>query len=46
MRSLILAAALGLMAAPLAACDTNEGPFEEAGEELDQAADDIEDAVN
>jgi len=34
----------------LQACDTNEGPLEEAGEEVDQAADelgdDIDDAVN
>jgi len=30
----------------LQACDTNEGPLEEAGEEIDQAADDIEDAID
>jgi hypothetical protein len=31
-------------AAPLTACD--EGPFEEAGEEIDDAADDIEDEID
>jgi hypothetical protein len=29
----------------LQACDTNEGPLEEAGEELDDAADDVGDAL-
>ncbi len=38
--------ALGLIASPLAACDTNDGPLEEAGEEMDEAAEDVEDAVN
>lgn len=37
--------ALGLIAAPLAACDSDDGPLEEAGEELDDAAEDVEDAV-
>ncbi len=48
MRIIQAVAVIGLIAAPmtLAACDTNEGPFEEAGEELDEAADDVEDAVN
>lgn len=30
----------------LAACDSNDGPIEEAGEELDEAADDVEDSVD
>jgi predicted small secreted protein len=47
MRFTHLAIALGLFAVPaVAACDTNEGPFEEAGEELDEAGDDIEDALD
>ncbi|MGV3592451.1 MAG: hypothetical protein ACO1PZ_12235 [Gammaproteobacteria bacterium] len=29
----------------LQACDTNEGPLEEAGEEIDQAADDVGDNI-
>jgi predicted small secreted protein len=46
-RNWLVAAALGLAAIPfVAACDTNEGPLEEAGEEIDEAADDVEDAVN
>jgi hypothetical protein len=31
-------------ALPLTACD--EGPFEEAGEEIDDAADDVGDAID
>jgi predicted small secreted protein len=48
MRIIQAVAVFGLIASPmaLAACDTNEGPFEEAGEELDEAGDDIEDAVD
>ena len=30
----------------LAACDTNDGPVEEAGENIDEAADDVEDEVD
>lgn len=30
----------------LAACDSNDGPLEEAGENMDEAADDVEDAVD
>ncbi|MEM5516873.1 hypothetical protein WNY37_07915 [Henriciella sp. AS95] len=30
----------------IAACDSNDGPAEEAGEEIDEAADDVEDAVD
>lgn len=37
--------ALGLISAPLAACDRDDGPAEELGEELDDAADDIGDAA-
>ena len=29
----------------VAACDTNDGPAEEAGEELDEAGDEVEEAV-
>ncbi len=47
LRTWLIAAALGFTAVPLvAACDTNQGPLEEAGEELDEAADDVEDALN
>lgn len=30
----------------VAACEDNDGPAEEAGEELDEAADDVEDSVD
>lgn len=30
----------------VAACDANEGPMEEAGEEIDDAVDEIDDATN
>jgi len=30
----------------LAACDSNDGPLEEAGEDMDEAADDVEDSVD
>lgn len=30
----------------VAACEDNDGPMEEAGEELDEAADDVEDSVD
>jgi hypothetical protein len=30
----------------LQACDTNEGPLEEAGEEIDDAVDDIGDEID
>lgn len=36
---------LVLFALPLAACDTNEGPAEELGENLDNAAEETRDAV-
>jgi hypothetical protein len=39
---LFVAALLGL---PLAGCDVDEGPFEELGEEVDDAADEIGDEV-
>lgn len=44
----ILLTALLLAVSPLglAACDTDEGWFEEAGEEIDEAADEIEDEFN
>jgi hypothetical protein len=46
-RSWLMAIAMGLATTTfVAACDTNEGPLEEAGEELDEAADDVEDALD
>ena len=30
----------------VAACDSNDGPLEEAGEELDEAGDEVEDSVD
>ena len=36
---------LVLFALPLAACDTNDGPAEELGENLDNAAEETRDAV-
>ena len=32
--------------APLAACDTNDGPAEETGEAIDEAAEETEDAID
>ena len=46
MKKPIIAILLGLGAFGLAACDTNDGPVEEFGEEVDDAADDAEDAVD
>lgn len=47
MKKTIIALLFGLGAmGTLAACDSNDGPLEEAGEELDEAAEDVEDAVN
>ncbi|MFU8816133.1 MAG: hypothetical protein ACNA7W_12360 [Pseudomonadales bacterium] len=42
MRTLALALVLGLGGFGLAGCD--QGPFEEAGEEIDDTVDDVEDA--
>lgn len=39
--ALIMAALLGM-----AGCDTNDGPAEELGESIDEAADDLEDAID
>jgi len=36
---------LVLFALPLAACDTNDGPAENLGENLDRAAEDTKDAA-
>ncbi|MEM1088072.1 MAG: hypothetical protein AAGH90_10105 [Pseudomonadota bacterium] len=36
---------LGALGA-VSACDSNDGPLEEAGEELDEAGEDLEDAAD
>ena len=46
MKKPLIAILFGLGAFGLAACDTNEGPAEELGEEFDDAADEIEDETN
>jgi predicted small secreted protein len=46
MKKPLIAILLGLGAFGLAACDTNEGPAEEFGEEIDDAADELEDATD
>ena len=47
LRHLVIALALlGATGFGITACDFNEGPFEEAGEDLDQAADDVEDGLD
>ena len=45
-RPLIIAGFTALGALGLTACDTNDGPAEEIGEQIDDAADDVEDAVD
>lgn len=42
--SLILVAILGSLG--LAACDANDGPMEDAGENIDEAADDMKDSMD
>jgi predicted small secreted protein len=46
MKKAMIALFLSLGAAGISACDTNDGPVEEAGEEIDDAADEIEDEVD
>ena len=47
MKKSIVALLIGMGAiGGVAACDTNEGPAEEAGEELDEAGDEIEEAAD
>lgn len=46
MKKAMIALFLSLGAAGISACDTNDGPVEEAGEEIDEAADEIEDEVD
>mgnify|MGYP003120862035 FL=1 len=46
MKKPIIAILLGLGTFGLSACDTNDGPAEELGEELDDAADDVEDELD
>ena len=43
-RAIVLALGLGLLALPLGACD-EEGPAEEAGENIDDAVDDAGEAI-
>ena len=44
MEVLLLASLLGIGVGALAGCES-QGPFEEAGEEIDDAADEIEDEL-
>ncbi|MBN1238520.1 MAG: hypothetical protein JXB36_08450 [Gammaproteobacteria bacterium] len=44
LEALLLASLLGVGAGALAGCES-QGPFEEAGEEIDEAADEIEDEL-
>ena len=46
MKKPLIAILFGLGALGLAACDTNDGPVEEFGEEVDEAADEVEDEAN
>lgn len=46
MKKPIIAILLGLGAFGLAACEDNDGPVEEFGEEVDDAADDVEDELD
>lgn len=45
MKKAMIALFLGLGAAGISACDTDDGPIEEAGEEIDDTVDEIEDEV-
>lgn len=45
-RPLIIAGFATMSTFSLAACDTNDGPAEEVGEEIDDAADEVEDAAD
>ncbi len=46
LRHLFLALLIATGATSLAACDLNEGPAEEAGEEIDEAAEDAEEQID
>jgi hypothetical protein len=47
MKKTFLALLIGMGAiGGVVACADNDGPMEEAGEEMDEAADDVEDAVD
>lgn len=46
MKKPVIAILLSLGVFGLAACDTNDGPAEEFGEEVDDAADDLEDETD
>lgn len=43
---LALLMGMGAISGVVACADANDGPVEEAGEEIDEAADDIEDEVD
>ena len=45
LQALLIAAVLGVSTLGLAACDSNDGPAEEAGESLDNATDNAGDAM-
>ena len=45
-KAILLAAAASMSVFSLAACDTNDGPAEELGEQIDDAADEVKDATN
>lgn len=45
-RPLVIAGFVTMSAFSLAACDTNDGPAEEIGEEIDDAADEVDDATD
>ncbi|HET7315377.1 hypothetical protein [Salinisphaera sp.] len=44
--TLLIAAILGLTTVALAACDSDDGPAEKAGQKMDDAADNASDAVS
>ena len=45
LQALLIAAVLGVSTLGLAACDSNEGPAEEAGESVDDAMDNAGDSM-
>lgn len=46
MKKYILATLIGLGAFGITACDTNEGPVEEAAEDIDEAVEEVEDEMD
>lgn len=45
-KGLLFAAMIGIGASTLAACEKQEGPLEEVGEEVDEAVEDAKDKVD